>query len=255
MKEDILRSLEDYGLTDKQSKIYLASLELGQSAVTNIARRASVDRVNTYYLLGQLIEKGLISESRVGNKRVFLATDPRRMLNLARERVRGLQETLPELLALTNIWQKKPRIQIFEGKNGMAQILEDMLETMRKKPVGEREILEYVSPDNALGVLPETRSFIRRRIKNRIRLRWIAPKTALAEKFAEEAKSPKCFRKMRLVPADKFLFLTEMNIYGDKINLIGEKGQQIGIIIEHAEMAQTQREIFELAWRGAESYR
>lgn len=252
-RENIIQNLENFGLNDKQAKVYLACLELGQETVTNIAHQAEVERVHVYYLLGQLAEKGLISESQSGKKRVFLATDPRQLVTIAQERFRLLKEGLPEILALTNLWEKKPKIRIYEGKEGLAQILEDMIITMKRLPVHEREILEYVSADIALSALPGAqRSFINRRIKNKIRLRWIAPDTPTARKFESETKSPEYFREMRLVDPDKFTLLTEMNIYGDKINLLGEKGQEIGIIIEHPEMAQSQREIFELAWVGAQ---
>lgn len=42
--------------------------------------------------------------------------------------------------------------------------------------------------------------------------------------------------------------------YDNKINLIGEKGAEVGVIIEHQEIVKTQKEIFELAWLGAEKF-
>ncbi len=51
MKEEALRSL---GLTDKEIKVYLASLQLGVSLVQKIASTAGLNRTSAYDLLKSL---------------------------------------------------------------------------------------------------------------------------------------------------------------------------------------------------------
>lgn len=60
-------------------------------------------------------------------------------------------------------------------------------------------------------------------------------------------------RVTRLVPKDKFPFSNEINIFGNKVMIASFK-DQIGVIIESADVARTQRAIFELAWLGTEKY-
>ena len=66
MKEKILTSL---GLTDKEVKIYLASLQLGSSLVQKIANFAKLNRTSAYDLLKSLEQKGFISYTIQSGKR------------------------------------------------------------------------------------------------------------------------------------------------------------------------------------------
>jgi len=61
-------------------------------------------------------------------------------------------------------------------------------------------------------------------------------------------------REIRLVPAREFNFNNEINIYDSCVAIISfGKGSQdvFGVIIESREVAETQRQIFEMAWRYA----
>ena len=41
------KELQKIGLSEKEAKVYLAALELGQASVQNIARKAEVNRATT----------------------------------------------------------------------------------------------------------------------------------------------------------------------------------------------------------------
>ena len=42
------RELQEIGLNEKEAKVYLATLELGQSVVQDIAKKAGVNRDNLF---------------------------------------------------------------------------------------------------------------------------------------------------------------------------------------------------------------
>lgn len=46
MPMDIIASLRQFGLNEKQAKVYLACLELGSASVQKIAKKAGVERTN-----------------------------------------------------------------------------------------------------------------------------------------------------------------------------------------------------------------
>ena len=60
------RELVEIGLNEKEAKVYLASLELGQSAVQGISSRSGVNRATTYFIIEGLTAKGLISSFHQG---------------------------------------------------------------------------------------------------------------------------------------------------------------------------------------------
>jgi len=252
MNYNLLHTLEDAGLEDKQARVYLAALELGGATVTQIARKAKVQRVNTYYVLDQLMHQGLISSSQRQTGAVYMATSPKNFVKRAEVNLEQLHNALPQFLAIENSNSHRPVITFYEGKEGMIQVLDDMIHTMEKLPVEQREILEYLSVESATESINDAQmNFMAQRIKKKIRLRWILPNTPMAQVYVETAQES--YRDIRLVPPERFPLNTEMNIYGNKINMLAEKGAEGGVIIEHPELAQTQREIFELAWLGAES--
>jgi len=54
----LIQELQKLGLSDKESKVYLASLELGPAPIAAIAKQASVNRPTTYVIIESLIKKG-----------------------------------------------------------------------------------------------------------------------------------------------------------------------------------------------------
>ena len=155
--------------------------------------------------------------------------------------------------AITNLKKPKPNIRFYEGKEGLRELYEDTIKTLKKLPEKEREILAYAAAESVYSLFPEhTKEFINIRIKNKIRIRWIAPDTDFARSFIKG--SEKALREIRIVPKDKFPLETEMDIYDGKIALYGLKEDLIGVIIEHPAIAKTQKEAFNLAWEAAERY-
>jgi sugar-specific transcriptional regulator TrmB len=250
-QQNLIQSLEEFNLHEHQAKVYLALLELGNSTVLDISRKSGVERAHVYFILEQLIKMGLVSRSQKGRAMSFVANNPKNLAADMERKLNRIKDSLPELLAIYQDLGSKPRVQIFEGRKGLVQILKDMVETMQYVPKQKREILEYISPDSAAAAMhEEQREFIRERIANKIKIRWIAPDTELARQFVNEPKQN--LREMRLVPQNLFKAETEINIYGNKINFIGSKGDPIGVIIEHPELAKTMSELFELAWLGTQ---
>jgi sugar-specific transcriptional regulator TrmB len=140
--------LQSLGLTDEESKVYLAVLELGGAYVSAIAKKANVHRVSCYHTLGNLVTKGLISSLIRNNMKYFSVESPKVLVNQLEEKYHKAQELLPELLSLTNSLAYKPKIQYYEGLNGLQNIMEDTLNS-------EGEVLGYTNLAALPGVLPE----------------------------------------------------------------------------------------------------
>ena len=70
--------LVNIGLSPKESKVYLAALELGPSPASDIALRSKLNRVSTYDILEKLIKRGFISTYTQKRVKYFVATEPDR---------------------------------------------------------------------------------------------------------------------------------------------------------------------------------
>ena len=57
MNSELVSTLQAYGFSDKEAKIYLVALELGSSPASAIARNSGIKRVTAYTILKDLKNK------------------------------------------------------------------------------------------------------------------------------------------------------------------------------------------------------
>ena len=76
---EISEKLKEFGLNNKETDVYLACLELGESSVNEIAIKSNIKRTTIYDILESLIKKGLISQTQRGSKRKFFAEEPEKI--------------------------------------------------------------------------------------------------------------------------------------------------------------------------------
>ena len=240
----ITNLLSELGLDDKSAAIYLATLELGGKPASVIAKKAGIERVNAYYILDQLVHKGLMYTAKSQRATVFVASSPRKLEALAEARLREIQKALPELLSIENSSSAKPRVRFYEGIEGIKQLFEETLDV----PMGT-ETLAYSSAQDIHGYLKEYVPFyLDRRVKGKISQRAIAEYSPAA--LEHQRHDTQELRETVLVDSGRFPFKNEINIFGDKV-MIASYRDMMGVIIESKEIADTQRSVFELAWLGA----
>jgi hypothetical protein len=140
-------------------------------------------------------------------------------------------------------------VRFFEGWEGLRKVYEDTL-------TAESELLNFANSAVVRRHWPEyDEQYVDARVKRGIRLRGISPDDEAGKRVHGEDK--KKLREIRLVPAADFDFKNEINVYDHKVAICsfdsGLKGDKdmFGVIIESKEVAETQRQIFEMAWRYA----
>ena len=123
--------LDKLGFSDNETKVYLAAMESGQASGQQIAQKAELKRTTTYSVLSYLVDRGVVAKTTVKNKTRFLAEPPERLLSLVSELQAQIKKALPELEALYNKNEVKPKITFFEGDNAVHNVYED---TLKEKP-------------------------------------------------------------------------------------------------------------------------
>ena len=78
---------EQTGLTPNEAKVYLTLLNLKQSGATKISEKCGLFRTLVYDILTKLIEKGLVSYIIKSKKRRYIASNPKRLLELLKKTV------------------------------------------------------------------------------------------------------------------------------------------------------------------------
>jgi sugar-specific transcriptional regulator TrmB len=246
----ILDKLENLGLSDKESKVYLAALELGGDSIQNVAKKSGVHRATTYLCVEKLKEMGLMNEKKKGKRKVYYGEYPEKLLENIVEQQKNLDQQeikikslLPELSAIFNFSKNRPRVKFFEGEEGLKKVYQDTL-------FNNEKILAFLS------VSAPDKKFVKwlydyyapERTRCGIKAWVIAPQDEGVKKYVKLDK--KELRETKLVNPQKYPFSIEINIYGNnKVAFMSYgKKEMFGVIIESKEVHNTMKYIFELVW-------
>lgn len=247
----MLHELKQIGLSDKEAKVYLASLELGKASVQDIAKKAGVNRTTAYIMIESLIKRSLLYTAKNGKRLAYVAENPEKILELIQLRKKDFEENeqdiiaiLPELKSIYNLGPEKPRIRFFEGKDVAKEIFNDILQT---RP---HSIDEVYSADYLRDVFSkeESEAIHQQMITEKIKQRTLYTRK---EGPYETALSGS---EERFLPQDKFPVPANIIIYDKKIALIALRGKLIGVIVESEEISRTMQTMFQLAWTAAEQF-
>jgi len=113
---------ENIGFDEKESKTYLALLELDQETVSKIAKQARLKRAITYHVLSRLKSRGYVQELLEGKVKKFSAADPSRVLQNASAAAESLRIVMPIVKAMQEKGQNKPKIEYFDDKESVIAV-------------------------------------------------------------------------------------------------------------------------------------
>lgn len=237
------QALQNIGLSDKEAKIYLALLKLKNALPSTIAATALVKRPTTYLILEQLVKKGLAGKIKKGSINYYQPVTPHTLVEDQYRRYHDLEGILPELLQLHKKFTVTPQISLFEGKKGMINIMEDSLRA-------STEILCWADVELATHTILSDYypTYIKKKVERGIWLRGIFSYSKESLEFKKKSKEE--LREVYLISKEDFPFSNEINIYDNKISIISH-ADEIGIIIENENIANTQRSIFNFAFKYA----
>ena len=229
-----MEELRQAGLTENESKVYLALLELGPSLAGNISRKSGLHRRTVYDTTEMLIKKGLIGYILKNNRRLFQASDPKRLLEMLREKENILAPLIQGLSAKYSITKEKEETNFYKGKEGLKTIFEDQLNA--------KEILILGASTKAYEILQFYFKWYDKTRKQ---------KKIKARKIAQDKNIKKLpFAEIRYLPK-KYSNPVSVNIYSDKTAIILWASQPLAILIKNKEIAEGYKNYFELLWKIA----
>jgi len=244
----VLEDLISIGFSIKEADVYLALLELGRGTVSQITRKAKINRTTGYNVLDTLASKSLVTISGKEPKQEYIAEPPDKILHILETELQKNQDYInkakkfvPELRSLHNV-AGRPKVVFYEGKEGLEQVYEDTL-------TSHEPIRGFATVDDMHKALPHYfPNYYKRRAAKGIAIRGIIPNTPIAMERATHDTEES--REIAFVPADKYYFSPEIDIYDNKV-MIASWREKLGIIIESAEIADAMKKMYELAWAEA----
>ncbi|MBI5654945.1 hypothetical protein HZC53_04835 [Candidatus Uhrbacteria bacterium] len=241
--KSLLRSI---GLNESEVEVYLAALEGGPAQAQMLVKKSGFSRPATYLAIEQLMQKGLMSSVKFGKRYQYAAEPPERLVNYGKSQVNNLSTKVGEIehgLDDLRLMQhgERPSVKFYEGVEGLKAILQDLADS---KP---ESTLEIANMEAVRGVFTTEELQAVQRILVKIKAKGRALLSGKVNSIRPGVEA-------RLLPKDEFGFYGDILVYGDKVAMVSFKGKMVGAVIENPVLAQTQRALFELAWRGAREY-
>ncbi|NTV44370.1 MAG: hypothetical protein HGA67_01585 [Candidatus Yonathbacteria bacterium] len=234
--------LLQYGFTEKEAEVYVASLELGQATGFEIYRKTDLKKPTVYYVLDELQKKGFVFQTKKGNKRYFVAEHPEKIKKELLGKVKVFDELLPELMSIHNAGVGRPKLRFYEGKEGIKEVYEDTLKY-------HGEILAFASEQLLKSLGKEySDAYVSKRVELQIPVRAIIPASkTLLERYMHD--SMRALRNVRLADEKKYNFPVEINIYANKVAFMSFR-DELGLIVESDEINKMMRMLFESFWKS-----
>lgn len=230
------------GLNEKETSIYLASLELGISTASEITKKTGLHRTYFYDIVKKLVHKGFIRQLKKGRKTYFAAEVPEQIVKMEERKVDELKKIIPELNAINNSKTEKPKVYYYEGKDGIEEINNDTLR------ISDLELIGFTTPRFISSDEKKlSDDYIKRRKNLGKKVRVIGE---MSNEILETKKRDKSeLRETRVLPADIFHSEIEIIISNNKVYIVNYK-DEFGMIIENKEIARVQKQIFEIIWNS-----
>jgi sugar-specific transcriptional regulator TrmB len=243
-------SLKKIGLTDGETKVYLALLELGSATSGKITKKCGISGSKVYEVLDRLQNKGLANFIIKNGVKYFDAANPERILDYLSERGNeiekekaSIQKIIPQLIAKKAA--SEPSIaKIFTGWEGLKTANEDIITTLKK---GEEWLSMGLTEQPKLWEVYFTKRQIVRSKKG------IIHKHLLNEKYKALHTRRKRLAKTEFRFLPKELEMpTSIEIYQNKvIIMILTKEDPMAIMMESEAIAKSFQKYFYALWDKA----
>lgn len=248
----MIGQLEHFGLSEKESAVYAAALELGPATADQLSKQSGIKRSTTYVQIESLQEMGLMSSYEEGKKTFYAPESPQnleRVLEREQKELEMKQSELKKLLPdLTNMFEgagERPVVRFYQGKEGIISLRNESLNTKSKK------LYVISSNDDLSSIL----SFDEREKFSQKRSELEIDTSLLYTRSEGKLPNPTTGRtKLAYIPPNKLELSIDTVIFDDCVCMMSLKGSLVGVLIKSKEIADSQKSLFQLLWDSAEKH-
>lgn len=237
------KPLKQIGLSENEIKVYLELLKEDNAPASEIAQKCGINRSLTYEILDGLCKRGLVGFFEQNKLKYFKAVHPSKLLSILKEYESNIQTILPKLLSFTKSPKKKYSVELFEGKEGLKTIMQDVLTTNPK-------IFVDITSGRTTELL--TKLYLDKWHKQRAKQGMIGK--FLLNDTQEGRRRATQIKNFKLTQA-KFLPVglkapTHIYVYANKVAImLWVKDFPFAILIENQEVADRFAEFFDWFWK------
>lgn len=243
MTSNLKTLLSDLGLSTSETDIYLASLQLGEASVAEIAHAAKLPRTTAASILERLRTLGFVSLQKNKGKFIYWIEDPSVLMDSQKAKLDTMQQLTGRLHSAYHKGDKKPTAEIYDSRGSIVNLISKILGDARKGDL----MLTIDSPNanNYQQVMTDElfHALSRQKVAKGIQTRSLIPSgqegdvrpQALAHAIT-----------VKVMPSGIF-FDSSLWICGPSVVLFsGTHAFAIRVVNRH--MAESMRSIFEYLW-------
>lgn len=238
--EKIEQTLKQLNFDDKEVRVYLALLKIGETTATTVSRETSVERTLVYYIAEKLIDRGLVSFKLKNNVKYYSASAPEKILEELKEKEKSFLEILPFLEEIKKqVYEEEVKVDVYKGVEGLKAIINDMFRSNVKEflVLGEQGQIQTNYPiiySQYLRKLEEEKKKERVLVREDFRSKIEKSKNSKFKYLLKEMISP-----------------TTTLIYGNKIQITLWEKPMFNILIESKKVADSFKAYFNQLWKVA----
>jgi sugar-specific transcriptional regulator TrmB len=251
-KTATIRTLEQLHLSENEAVLYSLMLTLPHCSVQELCVRAPFPRTMLYYVLKQLITRGLVVAKREKSKTVYSAENPEHLYRLLEQKSKTFEQEslaiktlIPQLKRTFRLKGNRPSVRTFDGVGEYQKALDDIIVSKPKEVLAYDQFLAKKPGHEVFAVHERTR--ISRKIKKRIL--FFANTSTLSQVAKRSYDDFSVFRSI----ADSSVapFSTNVMLYDGKILYTSyyDTHEPTAILIEDHALYVMQKNIFESLWK------
>lgn len=238
---ELEKVLQYLGLSEKEAKVYLALLQLGKGSVPAVSIKASVKKPTTYVILDELRKKGLVTLVPRAKKVLYVAENPHRLLVEQKEKEETIREKMPELLAIYNTQEERPKVKFYQGKQNIAELYKEIIESDEMMIYGSVEVIDQGIYDALIDY------GVKKVGKKKTKIREIIQPNKKSLSYAERLTSENHLIKIAPIGIN---LPTDNIIFGNKLAIFSYKTEPMAVVIESSDVVETYRNVFEMMWNS-----
>ncbi len=239
--------LEELGLTEGESKVYLSLLRLGSSTIGKIIKEAQVSNSKIYDILDRLNKKGLVGISVINNVKHFEAKNPsviNELISEKEEKINKIKKELPRLQETYKYAGPIQEAEILQGNKGIKTFTEMILSKLEK---GDTFYILGAPKEATKTLGAYFQEWHQRRIKKGVKCKLIFNKGA-EERAKQREKTP--LTEVKLMPSN-IITPAIIDIGKDYVATILFSERPLCVVIKNKKIAESYIQYFNILWKTA----
>ncbi len=233
--KELLKNLEQLGLSDKEAKVYLALLPRQDTGTSNLIRATGLHGQFVYQALDRLEELGLAKHVVQSGRKKFSAGSPDRILALVDEKKLAAQTVVKQL--------HEQSFEVFQGDTAFVAHEFAILESLAD---GESiDMLASGGGNQYIDLMgSDLNEYERKRIEKKVGLRFLS--TDGNHNYLKIMAQTRPFFEYRVLP--QVASGVDTDIYEDKINFLLYGDPVVAFTFTNKRVAEGYKRFFEVLW-------